>query len=52
MTLEEVFKFVEANEAGKRSATRLVDSHAVDAASSSYKRTKSASYTQSHNKPL
>ena len=33
MTLEEVFQFVEAKEAGKRSASRLIDSHSVEAAS-------------------
>jgi hypothetical protein len=42
MTLEEVFKFVEAKEAGKRSASRLLEySHSVEAASS-YKRSKQA----------
>lgn len=40
MSLEEVFQFVEAKEAGKRSASRLLDSHPVDAATSSYKRNK------------
>ncbi|ESO87468.1 hypothetical protein LOTGIDRAFT_166622 [Lottia gigantea] len=41
MTLEEVFKFVEAQEAGKRSASHLIDSHITEAASSStYKKTK------------
>ena len=39
MTLEEVYKFVEAKEAGKRSASRLFDSHAVEA-SSSYRKSK------------
>ncbi|XP_061178429.1 uncharacterized protein LOC133187074 [Saccostrea echinata] len=43
MTLEEVTQFVEAKEAGKRSASRLLDSHAVEAAKSSYKRTKQTS---------
>lgn len=40
MTLEEVFQFVEAKESGKRSASRLIDSHSqgAEAASSSYKR--------------
>ena len=40
MTLEEVFKFVEAKESGKRSASRLLDTHThgAEAASSSYKR--------------
>ena len=33
MTLAEVYKFVEAKEAGKRSASRLFDSHAVEASS-------------------
>ena len=40
MTLEEVAQFIEAKEAGKRSASRLLDSHAAEAASSSYKKTK------------
>jgi len=40
MTLEEVFQFVEAKEAGKRSASRLIDSHSVEAASSTYRRGK------------
>ena len=42
MTLEEVFKFVEAKEAGKRSASKLLDTHGAEAASSSYRRNKSA----------
>ena len=33
MTLEEVFKFVEAKEAGKRSASKLLDTHGAEAAS-------------------
>ena len=32
MTLEEVFKFVEAKESGKRSASKLLDTHSVHAA--------------------
>jgi hypothetical protein len=32
MTLEDVLQFVEAKEAGKRSASRLLDSHATEAA--------------------
>ena len=35
MTLEDVFQFIEAKEAGKRSASRLLDSHAVEAAAAS-----------------
>ena len=43
MTLEEVLKFVEAKEAGKRSASRLLLPHAVDAAAgSSYRHQKKA----------
>ena len=34
MPLKEVFQFVEAKEAGKRSASRLIDSHSVETASS------------------
>lgn len=41
MTLEEVFQFIEAKEAGKRSASRLLDSHPVEAASSTYRKNKS-----------
>jgi hypothetical protein len=42
MTLEEIFQFIEAKESGKRSASRLLDSHThgAAAASSSYKRGK------------
>jgi len=39
MSLEEVFQFVETKEAGKRSASRLLDAHSVEAASS-YRRAK------------
>ena len=45
MTLEEVFKFVEAKEAGKRSASKLLDSQGAEAASS-YRRNKTASRTK------
>ena len=38
MTLEEVFKFVEAKESGKRSASKLLDTHSLDAASSAYRK--------------
>lgn len=40
MSLEEVFQFIEAKEAGKRSASRLLDTYAVEATSSSYKKDK------------
>ncbi len=40
MTLEEVSRFVEVKEAGKRSSSRLLNSHAAEAASSSYRRHK------------
>lgn len=40
MSLEEVFQFIEAKEAGKRSAGRLSQSHGVDAARSQYRRAK------------
>lgn len=39
MTLERVSQFVEAKEAGKRSASRLLDTHSI-VATSSYKKTK------------
>ncbi|CAH3031503.1 unnamed protein product [Pocillopora meandrina] len=38
MSLEEVFQFIEAKEAGKRSAGRLSQSHSTDAAQSQYPR--------------
>ena len=40
MSLEEVSQFIEAKEEGKRPASRLLDSHAAEAASSSYQKTK------------
>ena len=46
MSLEEVFQFVEAKEAGKRSASRLLDSHAVGAATSYKKQQQSSRDTQ------
>ena len=42
MTLEEVLKFIEAKEAGKRSTSRLLHTQNVDAAHSSYVRTNPA----------
>ena len=41
MTLKEVFQFIEAKKAGKRSAGHLINSQGLDAARSSYRRTKS-----------
>ena len=38
MSLEDVFQFIETKEAGKRSASSLLDSHAAEAASSSYRK--------------
>ena len=40
MKLEEMIKFVEARESGKRSASRLLDTPSVNAASSTYRRNK------------
>ena len=40
MSLEEAFQFIEAKEAGKRSAMRLLDSHGADSTHSSYKKEK------------
>ena len=40
MTFEEVLRFIEAKEAGKRSASRLIDTHGAEAAKSSYTRNK------------
>ncbi len=48
MELEEVFKFVEAKEAGKRSASRLLDSQGAEAAST-YRRSKSAAQSEAKN---
>jgi hypothetical protein len=45
MTLEEVTQFVDAKDSGKRSASRLLDSQVVQAASSSYKKTKQTAVT-------
>ena len=42
ITLEQVFKFVEAKEAGRRSASKLMDSQGAESASSSYRRNKNA----------
>ncbi|XP_063956770.1 uncharacterized protein LOC135154494 [Lytechinus pictus] len=42
MGLEEVFQFIEAKEAGKRSASSLLDSHTETASSSSYRKAKQA----------
>lgn len=42
MTLEEAFQFIEAKEAGKRSAMRLLDSHGADFASCYKKENKGA----------
>ena len=50
MSLEEVFRFVESKEAGKLSASRLLDSHAVESASSSYR--KSRETTQKQNQDV
>ena len=40
MTFEEVLRFIEAKEAGKRSASRLIDTHGAEAAKSLYTRNK------------
>ena len=40
MSLENVSQFVEAKEAGEKAASRLLDSHTVDAARISYKKSK------------
>ena len=40
MTFEEDLRFIEAKEAGKRSASRLIDKHGAEAAKSSYTRNK------------
>ena len=40
MTIEEMIKFVEARESGKRSASRLLDTPSVNAASSTHRRNK------------
>lgn len=43
MTLEQVFQFVEAKEAGKRSASKLIDYQGADSASSPCRRNKNMS---------
>ena len=40
MTLEKLFQFIVAKEAGRRSAGRLSQSQAIDATSSQYRRAK------------
>ena len=40
MTIEEMMKFVEARESGNRSASRLLDTPSVNAASTTYRRNK------------
>ena len=40
MTIEEMIKFVEARESGKRSASRLLDTPSVNAAGTTYRRNK------------
>ena len=38
MTLEEVFQFIEAKEAGRRSANRLLETQTTSAARSQYRK--------------
>ena len=40
MSLEDMMRFIEAKESGKRSASRLLDTHSVEAVSSTYRRGK------------
>ena len=47
MTLEEVFQFIESKEAGKRSASRLLDSQGAEAASA-YRRGRNADRNPTH----
>ena len=49
MSLEEATQFVEAKESGKRSASRLLDSHSTAAAASSYRKAKQQKPTPSAN---
>ncbi|GFR68199.1 hypothetical protein ElyMa_000270900 [Elysia marginata] len=51
MSLEDVLQFVEAKEAGKRSASRLLDTHATDATSDMVDAT-SSSYKKKHRLAL
>ncbi|XP_046864810.1 uncharacterized protein LOC124459404 [Xenia sp. Carnegie-2017] len=46
MTLEEAFLFIEAKEAGRRSATHLLNSQSIDATRSQYRRGKQDNMTQ------
>ena len=48
MTLEQVLKFVEAKEAGKRSASRLLHTQSVDATHSTYRKEHSEALKQRH----
>lgn len=45
MTMEEAVTFVETKETGKRSASKLLDTHSSETASSSYRRAKKAPAT-------
>ena len=47
MTLEEAFQFIEAKEAGKRSAGNLLDNQSVDATRSQYRRGRQQELVQS-----
>ena len=49
MTIEKVFQFVEAKEPGKRSASRLLDSHGAEAASA-YRRDKATAQKTNQRK--
>ena len=46
ISLEEVFKFVESKEARKHSSSHLLDSHAVESTSNSYRKSKQTSQKQ------
>ena len=50
MTLEEVTQFVESKDSGKRSASRLLDSQVVQAASSSCKKEKQTAVRNKNEK--
>ena len=50
ITLEQVFKFIEAKEAGKRSASRLLDSQGVEATSSAYRKKRNANTIKDNKK--
>ena len=50
MTLEEIFRFIEAKEAGKRSITRLLDTQAASAIRSTYNKNRKEALVENSTK--